>query len=507
MRTNLFLKRRSFLLATTSIALVGCADSAKPGETVERTAEPGEPGMRPNEIETLTADELAEAEAILWQFSEDPRDSGPSLNQAAITAELSSVASVLKTARKEISESSDRYFDWQSDDANSFDLYHLTAFGDEVECEDGSSVATAFDDREFELTPALLRRMMRTNSFGHALNSAPDASDGRVIVALRGCAIVGDFRSFTASVILKEHVPDMRTEGCVFLVWKRTASVETDEVAAFPGSTVPSELYKAIYQNWVKKPFGTKSYRANMMPQGLHWKRLNSMPENGGKYPYVLRQDSLTPVVRERIEDQYSLDTSEWDPETPNGTVDNVNDHLHLSVFNPVRKWNYSSQGCQTISGTLDGDPKKVTGEIVRFFSAMNFVDPLSDQFESPVPTNWVYTPKRENGVFTGRKYGVRYPFVLLSGREARLHADGALEKEMMRVRIGSSVDIGDGQNQDHPVIQVEQALDQNADGKFDEIDMLHLIRRQQQTGNVHKADGVFSPRMAKLLDIQLQPE
>ena len=148
-------------------------------------------------------------------------------------------------------------------------------------------------------------------------------------------------------------------------------------------------------------------------------------------------------------------------------------------------RWKFSSAGCQTVCGSVTNETSR--RDISDFYTAMDI-------------------PEAElvDGVFTSDKYGTVYPMVLLSGREARMHAEGAPMSAMRRIRFGSSVDAE--ADPEHPIVQIQEALGVTADGQFGGGSMLKLIDGQRDGSWMigSAADGIMTPDLAATQLIEL---
>lgn len=358
------------------------------------------------------------------------------------------------------------YFTW-AEDKDSVDYHHFFAMGPTVAAGAGT-VSTGFDDSPFDLTHDVLIRIAKANAFG-----IPTGAGARkVVFGLRGCAIDGDGgRTLGPSVPLVEAVPNHNTYRCVIGVWDPA----TRQVAAFKSSTVPLEVHLAVYHRWLQeraKDPKTPVWEltACMIPQGLHTKRVGVMK---GKYPVTLRQESPMPVLREEDWTRNTLSlASKWDP--PANITPGYNQcHIHVSINAQWAnaEYQFSSQGCQTIDGWYDADTQP-RGEIAGFNDAMGF--------------------EKANGLLKSKSNGEVVQFMMVTGREARLHAAGADEKAMRRVRIGST-----SAGPDDVVVRLNRVIGAGANkATFDHSSMLKLVAYQKQQENYEgvKPDGIYGP-------------
>ncbi len=479
--------RRIFLVSSAStLALLGGCGS----EQSEPTPGPVDPEGSPELDIELTEETRELARMVLDEFLLDTENEQFSANVAPLpgpeggSREDKIARAIALVARRPET----KWFYWNESDADSFDYHHLVASGETIATEDGGEVSTGLVEDEFDLTPELLQNLIEANYFDYPISQALEENEdaaNRVIVALRGAEIVNDGSGENAQITLRDRHPSHRDPNCVFISWHRKDD-EDDTLAVFKGSTVPSEMYLALYQS-----FDGTMYKSSMMPQGLHTRYVGNMNMSGGVHPNTLRQRSVCPVIREPSKDRdfFDLSHSIWDPDSSSRSARSVGAHIHAGYWDTRSQagwaWKFSSAGCQTICGSAKDDRK--SGDIARFYEAMDI-------------------PTAENGDdgFTSDKYGTVYPMVLLTGREARMHAEGAPMSAMRRIRFGSSVDAT--AEPDHPIVQVQEALGVTADGQFGGGSMLKLIDVQRDGSWMigSSADGVVTPDLVASQDIEL---
>ncbi len=477
--------RRKFLISSTSVlAMAGvCSggDETKPDVVVIEDS----PALTP--MPEITAEDVADAELMAAEFGLDPVNAAVVGSVAPITGGEESKAGKIRRARQQLRTQPDKtWFYWSDDDSDSYDYSHLVAMGDTV---GDSDVSTGLETEAFELTPELLQSLVDANYFEHSIAttlSENEKANGRVIVALRGAEIVNPGSEEDPTIRLRDRRPSHREPHCVYVVWHRQTDAP-DTVAVFEGATVPSELYLSIFQ-----ALRTPNLKSSMMPQGFHLRELANMRLSAtNTHSNTLRQASACPVIREPDPEQdvFAMSHSEWDPSSSNERSRIVSAHIHAGYWD-VReqsdwRWKFSSAGCQTICGSVTNETSR--RDISDFFAAMDIPD-----------------AELVEGEFTSDKYGTIYPMVLLTGREARMHAEGAPMSAMRRIRFGSSVDAT--AEPDHPIVQVQEALGVTADGQFGGGSMLKLIDVQRDGSWMlgASADGIVTPDLVASQDIEL---
>ncbi|MEN0062991.1 MAG: peptidoglycan-binding domain-containing protein [Myxococcota bacterium] len=472
--------RRTVLhgLGSTVVAVGGTTLGACTGPTIEHSTVSITP-TAPDALEEGLPDEaVVEMQSLL--FEADPFWRPENLSMAPSEANLRATRrAVVREVRGTICREANprTYFHWANQDLASVDYRHLA-----VE----PQLNAAFDDTPFRLTHALLDQMANANHF-----VIRPQTRNLVIFGLRGCVI----EAREPEVRVREALPDHRNNRCVLGVWNPVAQ----SVTVFDGSTVPLELHAAIYQQWyAANPRPAGRWRTNLMPQGLHEKKVGTMAigsTDRTHAPGVLRQSSPTPVLREPNSQANAFTTSStWDPPwdktsgVPVPRIPLVGDHIHASYALEEACLKFSSQGCQTVRGYC-WTPKRNLNQ-----------KKVSRDWASFQRTLGIGGFKRAGGTWTSRQDGERFPFLLLSGREARLHATNAPLAALQRIRIGSSAD----EDPNHVVRQLQKALGMTeASGLFDGETMLRLLDAQRRSSSL-APDGVVGPATAAQLAIEL---
>ncbi|MEO7965416.1 MAG: papain-like cysteine protease family protein [Gemmatimonadaceae bacterium] len=335
-------------------------------------------------------------------------------------------------------------------DADSIDYRHLAA---------------PIDTKPFDLTGDILDRLTRYNRF--SLGAATQL----VVFGLRGCTLDADVAAPTAKVSVREIEPNHFDARCVIGVWDRKANT----IAVFQASTVPNWEYMEVY----REDHGRK---ANLLPTGLYQltvgthraKRKNSagaLVDNPGRVQGALRNDRHVVVLRSEDDLTYSVHDT-WDK-----TV--ASDNLHPAIVAPNAGSStvpdFSSAGCSTIPGTSVSDTPAGAWADFRKALGLNNANPRADDGQS-------------------------FPYLLLTGRDARLASGG--NASLGRLRFGSSGD---------DVRQLQDALAKHAkkyytgknDRNFGARTAMAFIRYQKdQAGGA--ADGIVLPADAAALGFPL---
>jgi outer membrane protein OmpA-like peptidoglycan-associated protein len=324
------------------------------------------------------------------------------------------------------------------------------------------------DTTPFVLKGSVIRRLVELNHF------SLEGVDAKVVFGLRGCTIDANLTAFADSASVKEVVPNHIDNRCVIGVW----DTATDKIVAFQASTVPNWEYMETYRQDRAKP-------ANMLPTGRYAmvvgthrpKKKNAKGElvdNPGRVQGALRNDATVVVLR--TEDDLTYTTKDvWDE-----TV--ANDNIHPGII-PVNAGtstvpDFSSAGCHTVPGGSVGDAP--SGAWADFRTALGF--------DNTKPT---------------RHDGKKLAYVLLTGREARCVASGAVANFPARLRFGSRGD---------KVKALQEALARHAkkyytaktaDGEFGPGTAMAFIRFQKDRDS-GAADGIVTPTDATALGFTL---
>jgi N-acetylmuramoyl-L-alanine amidase len=240
----------------------------------------------------------------------------------------------------------------------------------------------------FTFTADHLRKLCQLNWF------SLDTDVDEVLFGLRGCRRTeeGDGDGvFARSVCLSEDLPNHHGFHCVLGVWRRS----TDELTVFNGSTVPNWRHMER-----QRAAGAGAQLANLLPTGRYTYSVGKHRAVNGAF--------LSPpdVVVLRSNDDLVYEVSDvWEKHSPA-------DNIHPGFRD--RAASFSSAGCQTVPGSFSSK-KGHTGTWAVFRAAAG-LDPAD----------------------TESRWGERYAYVLLTGREARLVTQLGDVMPLRRLRFGS---------------------------------------------------------------------
>jgi endonuclease G len=333
---------------------------------------------------------------------------------------------------------------WPQDNV-SFDYAHLIA-------EPNSANA-------FEFTAALFERLLELNSF------ARDPQLPKVLFGLRGCMLPGnqDRTGFAASQRLTATRPNHIDPKCLIGVWDTTAKT----IALFKASTVPcADLMEKQIEG---------SLACNMLPTGLHHYKVG--PHRAPRQPGAFRQQTPLWVMRSKKRLQFATNDPDslWDDLNGELPADNIHAAMLSSRTKPPF---FSSAGCQVVSGAYDGNHNP-TGAWADFRKAAGLHHPI----------------KFTNGSVSDQD-GQSFDYVLLTGKDAQLVADGK-GQAVRALRYGSS---------GPPVARLQEKLAAelgtavNKTGTFDRITLGAVIR--WQVSKKIAPTGIIAAETARLLEL-----
>lgn len=468
--------RRHFAAAVAAII-------ASPEALAQRS-----PKVAPSPAAPMDIDDI-----LSLQFEADDQWMNPGATVAPVNVELAGRKrkEVISEVRGLIDRADPSYipFRW-APDLQSPDYHHLASM-QKVATPRGD-ISTSFSSSPFQLSAATLQRIAAANYFEPALPPARTYSKntGMTLFALRGC-ISGDVGpGWKDTVTLTEVMPDHRARKCIIGIWNGA----TRKIQVFEGSTVPAELHMAVYQTWLGYAPAERQrlgdWETNMFPQGLHLKEVGTMWKGkpiGAQLPLSFKQFNTTPILRAMKGEQYDL-ASDWDPARLQD-LRLVGDNLHAGIVNhPAIR--FSSQGCQTIRGRyVDGVGQEHVGLV---HTALG-LSPAAKRVEGESRTGSPIVN------YFSASDGARYPFLMITGREARLHALGADPAAMRRIRIGSEAAAAAPPG--HPVKRLKAAIGADGSNAFDGVAMFHLLRRQKSYQS--KADAIIAPHTAPAIGFQ----
>jgi hypothetical protein len=324
-------------------------------------------------------------------------------------------------------------------DADSPDYRHLGA---------------AIDTKPFDISGRTFKRLLAFNRFSVL-------EDTKVVFALRGCTIDASVTTYVPTITVREVEPNHIDNRCVMGVWDRSS----DKLVAFQASTVPNWEYMERYRQ-------DHSKRANMQSTGRFELVVGThRPKSKQRVQGALRNNAEMVVLR--TQDNLSYTTRDvWDKTVP---ANNIHPGIVAVNTGSSTTPDYSSAGCQTIPGNSANDVP--SGEWAAFRGALglNNTSPTADD---------------------GRKF----PYVLFTGREARLAMGGTPALE--RLRHGSRGD---------DVRKLQEALARHprkfytgkADGALGAETVLSFIKFQKDRDK-GAADGIVTPSDASALGFML---
>lgn len=297
----------------------------------------------------------------------------------------------------------------------------------------------------FSFTAQHLERLCRLNRF--------DVTGGQdqVLFGLRGCKIISGASNgaFVNAVQLSEDLPDHFGYHCVVGVWKRSIG----QIAVFKGSTVPNWGYMCLQ---VQRGGRT----ANMLPTGRYLYNVGRHRAVNGAF--ILRAE----VVVLRSNDDLMYETTDlWDRSRPA-------DNIHPG-FNP-RFAEFSSAGCQTVSGGFSNGRHSGDWAIFRERTGLD--------------------PNNNND-----RFGDRFVYALLTGREARLMSTGQ-GASLHRLRFGS---MGPAVRALQTDLSRRRLYTGAVDGDMGPATTMAYIQWQQARDN-SAADGIVTPTIARALGFDL---
>jgi hypothetical protein len=317
----------------------------------------------------------------------------------------------------------------------------------------------------FELNPALLTRLAELNAFDvsperlRGLNPAPAQQHRKLLFGLRGCQIVSQKGG---RPVLKETRPDHRSYRCLLGVWDRA----TDAIHVFVGSTVPNAVYMRECLDEFRRlgQFGRRS--CNVLSTGLY--RYHVGPHK--KRPGAFRQSA--PVALWRTTDDLKFEIGDY---FEIGTEE-VCDNIHAGAFKQVAPgWpEFGSAGCQVLRGNY-----RAASSAYEEFRVAAGLRPRHDPADD----------------------GRRYLYLLLTGRDARLAAHLASQRQtdwgvFERLRFGSTGPrVGAFKSRLHQTGCLTGAADETLDGPA----VASLVRWQRAMAATQyrdiRPDAIVKPR------------
>ena len=323
----------------------------------------------------------------------------------------------------------------------------------DVDSIDFAHLKENIDSSEFEMTVDDLLALATSNNFTSRLDSDNFA------FGLRGCSIIPTKSSGT-SIRLKEMIPDHLNFKCVI----GSANLKNKSISGFRASTVPNAVYMEVQRQGLEG--------CNLLPTGLH---IYEVGTHGASFaplrrqPGALRQINGVAVLRAKNNLVYTnkehWDTMEYAPHYPS-------DNIHAAVLDVRAKPPYfSSKGCQVLPGTYSPLGSKPTGTFAQWRLSIGLSDPP---------------------MLSPPEYGRRVPYMLLTGREARLVVNGKWRgPKSERLRFGSA---------GPRVAKLREKLLLPPGSVFDRQTMVRWISWQQE--KLGWADGIVWPEHAAIIGV-----
>ncbi|MEM7674772.1 MAG: peptidoglycan-binding domain-containing protein [Myxococcota bacterium] len=341
-------------------------------------------------------------------------------------------------------------------DKDSIDYRHLLALGRSGRAQSAT----------FSLNHGALRSLAASNGYEQRIAEFP-----KVAFGLRGCQIVAASAGPQRYVRLKEARPNHVHRRCVIGVWDRVEAT----VAVYEGSTVPDRTQVSLHRQYVQFLRKTPNiadpglWQVNLLPQGLHDYRIGTHLGDGPRrhhQPGALLQLKPSPVLRAHRTLSYRHDET-WDyARYP------VGDNIHASMY--LRSFlEFSSMGAQTVYGRYWPPGARPTGPWQHFRKNLG----IDDRQTSPP---------------------VEIPYLLTTGREARIHAHGfGRPGALIHIRYGSR---GYRAMQVQNALKKEGLLASTVDGKFGRDSAVAVLEYQKRRGLPR--DAVVTPKIAAMLGI-----
>ncbi len=412
------LRRRVLSGGSATVLLAACGQN-EPALTEQPPVAVAPPLPPTPPVETVD-DEIAQI-FLAESFNEGASETANN-EQVASWKEIEADPDLLKTAKSTVSDvATGKLTAAVVDDANSPDYVRFAT----PECgKDGELCRDTFT-----LNDATLRSIAQANGYMAAL-----AGKQTVMFGLRGCALPGDDNSSASgqAIQIREASVDHVRRRCLIGVW----DTSTGNIQVFSGSTVPNLVNMQYYIYWRAHRDGLSQVKwtlgrtmACLLPQGLHTFSVGVHLRNESaprQQAGALLQGTKTPIMRAKNDVGFTLqdqwDPLDWEPGGSEKGVRLVGANIHAGVNRNMPP--YASKGCQTIFGWYAdaATPAKLWKD---FQSSLGIV---------------VSADAEGNATFTRK--GATFPYMLTTGRDARLHAvasgDNLKLDTLRRLRLGS---------------------------------------------------------------------
>ena len=319
-----------------------------------------------------------------------------------------------------------------------------------------------FEPRLFKLNALALKLYCKLNDFSF------ESSD-RVLLGIRGCRVAPEnsalsHQPFISEATIGELNQDYETPRCNLGVWNQ----ENDEIALYPGSTVPHRRYLTRQMEQCRGG-NIKKTVANQLPTGRYDYKCGT---HGGDVWGAFRMEQDVVVMRScnnldfEIGDIWHL----WRP------FDNIHPTFYMSATD------FSSAGCQTVVGTFKDD--KHLGDWSAFRKSAGLTNRRSCSGAQEAFSYLLVTTRE-----------LRLMRYLIDSQRNIIDLDQLVKNALQwrRLRFGST---------GIRVKKLQRALEINVDGKFGPKTMMTLIEMQEANGLPN--DGICSPSVAEALGLAI---
>ena len=444
------LSRRSFLVLTGTTAVAPL--SARHAWAALSRAE----------LNAMVQQEIAESLTEPVRIGRRFASFADAKQRARRTRQARTVRSLLTRLERQYERRGDRLSTWPSDD-RSIDYRHLQSLG----------AAGRAGSTTFTLNHGVLSRIAEANHYTARLQEFP-----KVIFGLRGCEIVEAGGGMQPTVKLKETVPDHFNRRCVIGVWDRIGA----RVAVYAGSTVPNRAQVELHRLYALHESGRRSsdpgvWQTHLLPQGLYDYRVATHLDGAGDdlaQPGALIQAKAAPVLRAQSGLSYTHDET-WDYlRYP------ARNAIHASIY-LTDFLEFSSSGSQTVYGRYIPKGRNPTGPWSLFRRALQLhaIDWTTGRCESD---------------------GENLPYMLTTGREARIHAFSLRRgiAPYRRIRYGSR---GPQAEAAQRFLARQGLLRSTVDGAFGRDSAVALLEYQKRRR--WPRDAVITPQIAATLNLR----
>lgn len=299
---------------------------------------------------------------------------------------------------------------------------------------------------EFEITDRILNRLCEVNNFSVR-------SGEMVFFGFRGVLPLNleDYEFRTKQKLILADV-NYRNPRCTLGQWLP----EEQELAIFPGSTVP-------HQEYVSKSLLKGGEGANQLMTGYYRDYRKGVHKAGSPTAHdAFRQVNFHPV--RRTSDDIDFDNDD------RVEYENPNDNIHAGWCMGVNSTNYASAGCQV----LVGYPQ------------------CQKRGNKPATGPWKVFKKNAYDI-SQKSFG----YILLDGREVYRITSAGNSKVSARLRFGSQ---GELVKKLQKSLQSRSFYEGNIDGDFGERTLRAVLKFQTASFGPNADDGIVGPQTASSL-------